>query len=126
MRVVNLKSHGRDGVVYCGRPSSLGNPCSIPGRPCPVCGQVHFGKGMVELTACRSIPCYRKWLWGRMSAGDTDVLGEMDELSESSVLGCFCHPKPCHCDVIVRAWNWRWGKGNDESNQVDSAGGDQA
>lgn len=112
MKVVNVKDYGgieaasREGVHYCGRPSPLGNPCSVPGKPCPVCGLVHFGPGMVQLTDCRSIECFRTWLWGRIKARDGAVLDSLEQLHEDSVLGCWCAPAGCHCDVLIRAWHF--------------------
>jgi hypothetical protein len=112
MEVVNVRALGgvsgarKAGVVYCGRPSPLGNPCSEPGVPCPVCRQVHFGPGMVELTADRSIPCYRKWLWARLRERHFVVLEALRALKPEDRLACWCAPKPCHCDVIIKAWEW--------------------
>lgn len=112
MKVVNVRDYGgiegakHQGVVYAGRPSTLGNPCSAPGIACPVCNQVHFGKGMVQLTDCRSIECYRKWLWHMIRSKHADMLAAMSRLNENSVLGCWCKPKPCHLDVLAKAWVW--------------------
>jgi hypothetical protein len=112
MKVVNVYHHGgvaaakAAGVVYCGRPSTLGNPCSSPGAPCPVCGRVHFGPGMVQLTPDRSIPCYRRWLWARLKARDRVIIDALRALKADDRLGCFCSPKTCHLDVVVKAWEW--------------------
>jgi hypothetical protein len=61
---------------------------------------------MVQLTPDRSIPCYRKWLWGKIKARDVGILREMKALKEGDRIGCFCKPKPCHLDVLVKAWEW--------------------
>jgi hypothetical protein len=112
MKVVNVCGYGgvrgatRKGVVYCGRPSALGNPCSQPGVACPVCGAIHFDYGMRQLTECRSIPCYRRWLFQRLQERDHSILRAMGQLTADSTLGCFCSPKSCHCEVIAKAWAW--------------------
>lgn len=112
MEVVNVNDYGgvrqavRAGVKFCGRPSALGNPCSEPGNPCPVCGLTHFGHRMVQLTHCRSLECYRRWLWGRIVSGDRAVMLALSALKGDDLLGCFCHPKPCHCDIVIKAWHW--------------------
>eukprot|EP01136_Pigoraptor_vietnamica_P003096 Opistho-1_new@31892 len=31
-----------------------------------------------------------------------DLLAALDALPENAVLGCWCHPEPCHGDVLVR------------------------
>jgi hypothetical protein len=112
MRVVDVRAYGgiaglvKAGGVYCGRPGILGNPCSEPNVPCPVCDQVHFGPKMVQLTECRSIPCYRKWLWERLRERDGKVLTAMAKLRADSLVGCWCSPKPRHLDVMAKAWEW--------------------
>lgn len=113
MEVVNVKDFvggvveaRRQGVVYCGRPSPLGNPCSEPMAPCPTCGLVHFGPKMVQLTECRSIECYRKWLWQRIKGRDPAIMRALRALKPDDLLGCWCAPKACHCDVIIKAWEW--------------------
>jgi uncharacterized phage-like protein YoqJ len=95
------------GAVYCGRPGPLGNPCSQPDMPCPVCGQVHFGQGMVQLTECRSVGCYRRWLWTKLRAKDRSVLNALAGLGEDDSLACWCPAgSECHADVIAKAWSW--------------------
>jgi hypothetical protein len=112
MKVVNVHHYGgvaaakAAGVVYIGRPSPLGNPCSEPDVPCPVCRRVHFGPRMVQLTPDRSISCYRKWLWARLKARDERVLAALSDLGPEDLLGCWCSPKACHGDVVAKAWQW--------------------
>jgi len=112
MMVVNIKSYGgvdqarEAGVKYLGRPSPLGNPCSIPNVPCPICGVLHFATAMEQKTACRSVPCYRKWLWGEIQARNPRILDALAELHEEDEVGCWCSPKACHADVVVKAWKY--------------------
>jgi hypothetical protein len=54
-----------------------------------------------------SIAKYRIWLWGKIQADDKSVKDELDRIwracYETGVnLRCYCHPKPCHGDIIVR------------------------
>ena len=104
MQIVNVKSLGgvraarKAGAVYCGRGSLLGNPFRI-------------GK---EGTRAEVIAKYRRWLWQQLTtAGKRKVQQALEALCEDSVLGCHCSPRPCHCQVIERAWRWwmREGRG---------------
>lgn len=114
MQVINVRGlkPNDPSVIYCGRDhagweaSPLGNPCSARGKPCPVCGLVHFAAWGTQVTPCRSLPCYRKWLWEKIRTRDRVVLDTLRALSEDSVLGCWCKPKPCHAEVIASAWAW--------------------
>jgi hypothetical protein len=96
MQIVNVRDFGgvaaarAAGVVYCGRPSALGNPFHLqPGEP----------RGA-------TIRQYRRWLWNKIQTGDQQVLGALSVLRPDSTLGCWCAPEPCHCEVIARAWQW--------------------
>jgi len=113
MKVVNIRDYNgsitkavKAGVIYCGRPNPLGNPCSVPNIPCPICFQIHFGKGMVQLTDDRSLKCYAKWLYKEITNGNKKVLTLLKELQDDDTLGCWCAPKPCHCDIIILAHFW--------------------
>jgi hypothetical protein len=96
MKVVNVYTYGgvdkakRAGVVYCGRPGPLGNPFEIEG----------------EVTREKAIDFYRRWLYDRLVEGDEKVIAALEALKEDSLLGCFCSPKKCHCDIIIKAWYW--------------------
>lgn len=78
--------------VYIGRPSALGNPFTITDLQ----------------TRERVIANYQKWLNWKISSDDDLVcnalerIGEMvmDDTGQPVRLVCFCHPKPCHGDVI--------------------------
>ncbi len=49
---------------------------------------------------------YRQWLWGRIKASDEAVLQALRDIDESIVLVCWCHPNPCHAEVIAKAARW--------------------
>lgn len=86
---------------YCGRPTSrdramgkpedfsvLGNPFSVDNYP--------------DGEAIRK---HRIYLWEQLQK-DTPVRRAMLKLEDNDVLGCFCAPKPCHCDTIAAAYEW--------------------
>ncbi|WP_374886273.1 DUF4326 domain-containing protein [Microseira sp. BLCC-F43] len=63
------------------------------------------------------IELYRKWLWQQIKSWQEEgtvnpVVGELlairDRLNKGKhlVLTCWCHPLPCHADVIVRCVKW--------------------
>ena len=45
-----------------------------------------------------SLSEYRRYIQGR-----PDLLNALDELT-GKTLGCWCHPEPCHGDVLVELW----------------------
>lgn len=101
-RIWNMH-HGRapGPLMYVGRspqwggPSPLGNPLRLePGTP---------REEQVE----RVLGGYRTWLGAKIKAGDRDVLSTLDAITPATFLGCTCWPRPCHAEVIVRAWRWR-------------------
>jgi ribonuclease HI len=49
---------------------------------------------------------YRAWLWQRIQVGDTAVLNALRAIDSETVLVCYCHPAPCHGDVVLAAANW--------------------
>ena len=85
-RVVNKYKEDYD--VYIGRGSMWGNPFRI--------GEHGTREEVIEL--------YRKFLWSQVKLG----LVTKDDLTSlrGRRLGCFCKPKACHGDVIVRAVEW--------------------
>jgi ribonuclease HI len=53
-----------------------------------------------------TLPHYRRWLWQRIQAGDEAVLRVLRAINEQTVLICWCHPHPCHGDVVKAAAEW--------------------
>ncbi len=78
-RVVNIKKYTGD-YVYIGRGSIWGNPFKI-------------GK---DGTRQEVIIEYEKYVMGR-----PELMADLPRL-ESQVLGCYCKPKPCHGDILVK------------------------
>ncbi len=66
--------------TYIGRPSKWGNPFEI-------------GK---DGTREEVIAKYEQYIRGR-----PDLLAALSEL-KGHILGCWCAPKPCHGDVLLR------------------------
>jgi len=75
--VVHCKKDKYD--VYCGRPSIWGNPYQIG---------THGTRKQV-------IDKYKKYL-----LANQELLGRIHEL-RGKVLGCWCAPMACHCDVLA-------------------------
>jgi Domain of unknown function (DUF4326) len=82
-RVVHCKREHFD--IYVGRPSMWGNP---------------FKEGR-DGTREEVIARYERWLKDQPA-----LLAELPEL-HGKVLGCWCAPKPCHADVLLRLANSR-------------------
>jgi hypothetical protein len=80
-RVVHCKSERHH--VYIGRPSKWGNPFAI--------GE-HGDRAQV-------IALYERWL-----RENDELMASLDEL-RGLVLGCWCAPRRCHGDVLVRLAN---------------------
>lgn len=77
-KVVHCKREKYD--VYIGRPSKWGNPFSI-------------GK---DGTREEVIKKYKKWILKQPK-----LMNILNELKDK-ILGCFCHPKQCHGDVLIQ------------------------
>jgi hypothetical protein len=99
MKVVNVRGMKPNDprVVYCGRrcagwsASPLANPYHLPHNPTAEDREVCIAK-------------FRAYLMERIEAGDRKILDALDALTRNSVLGCWCKPLPCHCDVIAESW----------------------
>lgn len=87
---------------YCGRHSSysraLGRPVdlSVLGNPFPMADESE------RAAVCNQ---HRVHLWKRMQA-DKRIARMIRDLPEDAVLGCFCAPRECHCDDLIRAHAW--------------------
>lgn len=91
MQVVNKRTHKpTDHDIYISRPSPLGNPYII--------GQHGTREEVIEL--------YRHWLYKQLVSGNKAVIDALLAINDESNLVCWCHPQPCHGDVIVRAVRW--------------------
>lgn len=111
MKIVNIKNNPEPPWIYCGRrmggklpreASPLGNPFKLRGRK--------------PADVARCLADYREWLWGKIQAGDPQVMALLNFIDESSVLGCYCvdlsggaiftSPEQCHAQLVWKAWLW--------------------
>jgi len=130
MRIVNLR-HYRGSYIYCGRrlrfhrdlgpleASPVGNPF-LAGQEGPIVNCLRL---------------YREWLHERIAEGSPLILGLFRELTDQSVLACWCTdlegdaifaaPEVCHCQVLIKGWRW-WKNqqeaGNGTQQQHESGG----
>ena len=84
-RLVHCKKEKYD--IYIGRPSLFGNPFS------------HKDNTMAEYKVSsveEAIQKYEEWIQAQ-----PELLDSLDEL-DGKVLGCWCFPKPCHGDVLIK------------------------
>ena len=79
--VVHCKKSPYD--VYCGRPSKWGNPFPLPD----------------ESKRDEILETYTNWLFSQ-----DELLKQIPEL-KGKVLGCWCAPRTCHCDVLAELAN---------------------
>lgn len=81
-------------IVYIGRGSIWGNPFAM--------------KDKSDEERTRVITAYRQWLWLQQMQGNItkEMLLELD----GKRLCCYCSPKPCHGDVLVKAIAWAKGE----------------
>jgi len=77
--------------MYIGRGTPLGNPYTVK----------EHGEKALDL--------YRRWLWKKIQQRDPDVIAALDSIQQGTHLVCSCKPRPCHGDIIVKAWEW-WKK----------------
>jgi len=81
MRVVHCKKTSY--TEYVGRPSAFGNPFTIG----------------IDGTRDEVIEKYEAY-----ARNNPDLLELIRDLPEDAVLGCWCHPKSCHGDIIIKLW----------------------
>lgn len=74
--------------VYIGRPSRWGNPYRI-GR---------------DGTRDQVNEKYRAYLKRKIKSGEVTKLDLID--LDNKVLACYCTPRPCHGDVLIKAIKW--------------------
>ena len=89
-RVVNIKKYNGD-YVYIGRGSKWGNPYLI-------------GK---DGTRDEVIIKYEQYIRGK-----PELLADLPKLV-GETLGCYCHPKKCHGDILVKLLHERGEVKND-------------
>lgn len=73
--------------VYIGRPSKWGNPFPLEN----------------ESDRLEVLEKYRAWILKQ-----PELMAALPELKDK-VLGCWCHPKPCHGNILIELLNRRHG-----------------
>lgn len=96
-KVVNIFKDHYD--IYIGRPGKgksgyWGNPIVI-NKECPMCGLKHDREA--------SIICYESYIEYRIG-NDLEFRNKLKSL-KGKVLGCFCKPKLCHGDIMIKYIN---------------------
>jgi hypothetical protein len=96
IRVINVKNEYSGDMVYIGRKSGKYR------------GSVLGNRFKIGLDGDRNevVRKYKRWVWEEYKKGGV-VKDEIDRLVElvkgggDLKLGCWCHPKPCHGQVII-------------------------
>ena len=83
MRVVHCRKDKFD--IYIGRPSKWGNPFMI--------GKDGNRRDVIDK--------YREWILQQ-----PNLLHDLGEL-EGKILGCWCAPKECHGDILIKLQKYR-------------------
>lgn len=110
MAVLNFYHIGKlipAGAEYIGRPmAKLGLKGSIFANP------FKLEKGAPRQPV---IDQYRVWLWDQIRSGKITI---EDLLAlEDKDLVCFCHPQPCHGDVVEAAIKWARSVTNNQEGE---------
>lgn len=97
-KVVHCKKEASD--VYIGRPTIWGNPWAHKGGT--------IADFVVE-TREEAVANYEKWLSGDdfkdvLQERRSEILKRLPSL-KGKTLGCWCFPRKCHGDVLVRMAN---------------------
>lgn len=94
-KVVNLYHDKYD--VYIGRKSKWGNPFT----------HLNKDKTLAEFqvdTREEAINSYEEWI-----RNNPELMNSLHEL-KGKTLGCFCKPKSCHGDILVKLIKERFGE----------------
>lgn len=92
------------GKIYIGRANANLNLKANPlANPFPISD---------NCTREQSIAKYRQWLFQKIKENDSQVMAQLNILKLiimkkiPTQLVCYCHPKPCHGEVIIKAVKW--------------------
>lgn len=98
MKVVHFKREPYD--IYVGRPSKWGNPFTH-------IADKKTAAQFVVSSRDEAVSAYREWI----TEGDgKHLLEDLHEL-KGKVLGCWCAPKACHGDVLLKLIEEKYGNG---------------
>jgi hypothetical protein len=99
MKVVHFKREPYD--IYVGRPSKWGNPFTH-------IADKKTAAQFVVSSREEAVEAYRLWI---TEGEGKHLLEDLPEL-KGKVLGCWCAPKSCHGDVLLKLIEEKYG--NDE------------
>lgn len=108
MRVINLYKASKEEIescVYVGRnpehhQKKYGFTRYLPELANPFEVGKHGERG-------ECIDLYHKWLINKVQKEkDTLIINAIMSLKDTDILACWCLPKACHCDIIIRAWKY--------------------
>ena len=103
MQVVNIRRRINPCAVYIGRGSIYGNPFTHL-----LVGQTRAAVQVA--TREDAVAEFESWLRGDPCWTEIEperrlrILRELPLLPENSVLACYCKPKSCHGDVLVKLY----------------------
>ncbi len=110
-KIVNFHHYGRDEAklteafsddwLYVGRQ----NP-KLQLERSPLANPFSNKAGANASFSADPIADYKRWLWGKMNAGDTAVTQALERIGPKTALVCWCAPNPCHAEVIASAAAW--------------------
>lgn len=97
--------------IYMGRGHVLGNPFVVVTDDPEIRSTLaEDPKNPEHRSSIDALTRYKRWLWDKICKRDLAVLRELGKITPEMNLVCSCAPRPCHLDVVVRAWKWAKGR----------------
>lgn len=116
MEVINLykiskEECSQDDVVFIGRnPDYYSKKFSFKRSIPELANQYKVG---VDGEKGECVNLYHKWLMAKIKAKDQTIISAILTLKETDKLACFCSPSSCHGEIIIKAWQYLKGVGNE-------------
>ena len=85
-------------AIYVGRPTTLADKIFR--------AQPHVRNGTALGNVNVDLAAYRRWLFVKIKDRDNSVMGVLRSIRADDVRICSCAPRPCHADIILKAWKW--------------------
>lgn len=90
-KVINIKNKEHYDV-YIGRGSKYGNPFTH---------MKHLGGNLIIVDSrAEAINKYKEYLLNNI-----ELLNQAKQELRGKILGCYCHPLPCHGDILLQLCN---------------------
>jgi hypothetical protein len=109
VNVVNRDTYQGGGDIYVGRPTILGNPFSVK----------QHGRD-------KALKRYTLWINTQYRSNNQAIIQELEHLTSRLIeqgeitLSCWCHPKPCHADLLAKAIIRLATKQQEKDNEVST------